>query len=47
MMAMLCLDWGYSYMGAYICQNTLTMHLRSVHFTACKLYLKEKATKNK
>lgn len=46
-MAMLCLDWSDSYMSVYICQNILTIHLRSVYFIAFKFYLKEKVTKNK
>ena len=33
------LDWDGGYMVIYICQNAWTIHLRSMHFTVCKLYL--------
>lgn len=34
----------FDYTGACICQNTLTIHLRFLHFIACKFYLNKYCT---
>lgn len=33
-------SWGLNYMGAYIFQNSNTVHLRFMHFIICKTYVK-------
>ena len=36
------LDRGLGYTGVCICQNSINVHLRCVHFLVCKFYFKRK-----